>query len=52
MSYKGDGNNGAFKTQGVQLTTKLSHPVMDDLDVYTRLGAMVWRADANCIYRW
>lgn len=47
MPYKGDGNNGAFKAQGVQLTTKLSYPVMDDLDVYTRLGAMVWRADAT-----
>lgn len=35
MPYKGDGNNGAFKAQGVQLTTKLSYPVMDDLDVYT-----------------
>ena len=33
MPYKGDGNNGAFKAQGVQLTTKLSYPVMDDLDV-------------------
>uniref|UniRef100_Q9R659 OMPA=39 kDa outer membrane protein (Fragments) n=1 Tax=Proteus mirabilis TaxID=584 RepID=Q9R659_PROMI len=22
---------------------KLSYPVMDDLDVYTRLGGMVWR---------
>ncbi|EMD6372350.1 TPA: porin OmpA [Morganella morganii] len=47
MPYKGDGDNGAFKAQGVQLTTKLSYPVMDDLDVYTRLGAMVWRADAT-----
>ncbi|QQO73722.1 porin OmpA [Morganella morganii] len=47
MPYKGDGNNGAFKAQGVQLTTKLSYPVMDDLDVYTRLGAMVWRADSS-----
>ena len=50
MPYKGDGNNGAFKAQGVQLTTKLSYPVMDDLDVYTRLGAMVWRADATASY--
>lgn len=47
MPYKGDENNGAFKAQGVQLTTKLSYPVMDDLDVYTRLGAMVWRADSS-----
>lgn len=47
MPYKGDGNNGAFKAQGIQLTTKLSYPVMEDLDVYTRLGAMVWRADSS-----
>lgn len=50
MPYKGDANdggNGAFKAQGVQLTAKLSYPIMDDLDVYTRLGGMVWRADTK-----
>ncbi|EIC84766.1 porin OmpA [Serratia sp. M24T3] len=47
MAYKGSVNNGAFKTQGIQLTTKLSYPLTDDLDVYTRLGAMVWRADSK-----
>lgn len=49
MAYKGtqENGNGAFKAQGVQLTTKLSYPVADDLDVYTRLGGMVWRADAK-----
>ena len=47
MAYKGSYNNGAFKAQGIQLTTKLSYPVMDDLDVYTRLGGMVWRADST-----
>ena len=47
MAYKGSQDNGAFKAQGVQLTTKLSYPVADDLDVYTRLGGMVWRADAK-----
>ncbi len=46
-AYKGSYNNGAFKAQGIQLTTKLSYPVMDDLDVYTRLGGMVWRADST-----
>lgn len=50
MAYKGDVNNGAFKAQGVQLTTKLSYPVMNDLDVYTRLGGMVWRADSKLNY--
>jgi OOP family OmpA-OmpF porin len=43
MPYKGDTVNGAFKAQGVQLTAKLGYPVTDDLDVYTRLGGMVWR---------
>ena len=47
MPYKGSVTNGAFKAQGVQLTAKLSYPVMDDLDVYTRLGGMVWRADSK-----
>ncbi|MBC8954538.1 porin OmpA [Xenorhabdus sp. PB62.4] len=50
MGYKGSVNNGAFRAQGVQLTTKLSYPVMDNLDVYTRLGGMVWRADSSATY--
>jgi len=50
MPYKGSVDNGAFKAQGVQLTTKLSYPVADDLDVYTRLGGMVWRADSKAAY--
>ncbi|MGV8924486.1 MAG: porin OmpA [Ewingella sp.] len=47
MPYKGDTNNGAFKAQGVQLAAKLSYPLTDDLDIYTRLGGMVWRADSK-----
>ena len=47
MPYKGSVTNGAFKAQGLQLTAKLSYPVTDDLDVYTRLGGMVWRADSK-----
>ncbi|NIF20646.1 porin OmpA [Candidatus Pantoea multigeneris] len=51
MPYKGTVDathgNGAFKAQGVQLTAKLSYPITDDLDVYTRLGGMVWRADGT-----
>ncbi|MBD2811650.1 porin OmpA [Xenorhabdus sp. Vera] len=50
MAYKGSVNNGAFRAQGIQLTTKLSYPVMDNLDVYTRLGGMVWRADSSATY--
>lgn len=51
MKYAGSINNAtdsaAFKAQGVQLAAKLSYPVMQDLDVYTRLGGMVWHVDAN-----
>lgn len=50
MPYKGSVNNGAFKAQGVQLAAKLSYPIMDDLDIYTRLGGMVWRADSKAHY--
>lgn len=50
MPYKGSVNNGAFKAQGVQLAAKLSYPVMDNLDIYTRLGGMVWRADSSAHY--
>lgn len=47
MPNKGNQVNGAFKAQGVQLAAKLSYPIADDLDVYTRLGGMVWRADST-----
>ncbi|MGL9721684.1 porin OmpA [Symbiopectobacterium sp.] len=51
LKYAGSQNSAtdsaAFKAQGVQLAAKLSYPVMQDLDVYTRLGGMVWRVDAN-----
>lgn len=51
MQYKGNyangGQNGAYKAQGIQLTTKLSYPIADDLDIYTRLGGMVYRADTT-----
>ncbi|WP_434642667.1 porin OmpA [Klebsiella sp. I138] len=50
VAYKGSVDNGAFKAQGVQLTAKLGYPITDDLDIYTRLGGMVWRADADGNY--
>ncbi|HBE9177892.1 porin OmpA [Serratia fonticola] len=46
MKYTG-ANRGSFKAQGVQLAAKLSYPIMNDLDIYTRLGGMVWRADSD-----
>ena len=50
MEYTGTPNSGALKAQGVQLTAKLGYPVTDDLDIYTRLGGMVWRADSKANY--
>ena len=47
MKYKGAGNSGDLTSMGVSLTTKLSYPIMDDLDVYTRLGGMVYRTEAK-----
>ncbi|EJL90567.1 porin OmpA [Pantoea sp. GM01] len=47
MPNKGNQVNGAFKAQGVQLAAKLSYPITEDFDVYTRLGGMVWRADST-----
>ncbi|MGF6190659.1 porin OmpA [Serratia sp. 2723] len=46
MKYTG-ANTGSFKAQGVQLAAKLSYPIVNDLDIYTRLGGMVWRADSD-----
>ncbi|WP_140921151.1 porin OmpA [Limnobaculum xujianqingii] len=46
MTYRGD-NSAAYKAQGIQLAAKLSYPVMNDLDIYTRLGAMGWRGDTK-----
>ncbi|MFS1538189.1 MAG: porin OmpA [Candidatus Phlomobacter fragariae] len=47
MRYSGHPNNGSLKSMGVQLTARLSYPLTDELDVYTRLGGMVWRTDAK-----
>ncbi|PHM61272.1 porin OmpA [Xenorhabdus ishibashii] len=50
IAYKGSTDNGAFRAQGIQLATKLSYPVLDNLDVYTRLGGMVWHANSSATY--
>lgn len=47
MPNKGNIINGAFKAQGIQLTAKLNYPIVDDLDLYTRLGGMAWRTDST-----
>lgn len=38
MKYGATGNS--FKSQGIQLAAKVSYPVTNDLDIYTRLGGM------------
>ncbi|MEX0446025.1 porin OmpA [Xenorhabdus sp. SGI246] len=50
IKYKSSANNGDFRAQGVQLTAKLSVPVTNDLDVYTRLGGMVWHSKVSAHY--
>lgn len=50
VAYKGSTDNGAFKAQGVQLTAKVSYPITSNLDVYTRIGGMVWHADSKASY--
>ncbi|EPL9569583.1 porin OmpA [Providencia rettgeri] len=50
MKYKG-ADKGDLTSMGVSLTTKLSYPIMDDLDVYTRLGGMVYRTEAKANQR-
>ncbi|WP_127958998.1 porin OmpA [Serratia microhaemolytica] len=47
MPYAGVENNGAFKAQGIQLAAKLGYPILNNLDVYTRLGGMAWRVDSS-----
>lgn len=46
MTYRGD-DSGAYKAQGIQFATKLSYPIMNDLDLYTRLGGMGYYADTT-----
>lgn len=46
IQYKSDIKNGSFKAQGMQMTAKLNYPVLEDFDVYTRLGGMLWHAES------
>lgn len=47
IPYKGSMHNKSFKAQGVQLSAKLNYPIVDNLDIYTRLGCMIWHADSK-----
>lgn len=50
MPYKSNVNDGAFKSQGAELSAKLSYPIVNNLDIYTRLGGMIWRVDSKASY--
>lgn len=50
IPYKGSINNGAFNAQGIQLVTKLSYQIIDNVDIYTRLGGVVWYSDSKANY--
>ncbi|WWO97419.1 MAG: porin OmpA [Candidatus Dasytiphilus stammeri] len=47
MQKNGVAINGAFQTYGVQMSTKISYPITRKIDIYTRLGGMVWRTNSN-----
>lgn len=49
MQYRAndDGQGAALKTHGIQLAAKFGYPVTNDIDIYTRLGGMVWRTDVK-----
>ncbi|MGP1956886.1 MAG: porin OmpA [Arsenophonus sp. NC-PE1-MAG3] len=47
MRYSGQSNNGNLKSMGVQLTARLSYPLTDELNIYTRLGSMVWPTEGK-----
>lgn len=53
MSYKKgtapDSLSASYKAQGVQLGVKLNYPILNDLDIYTRLGlgGVAWRASST-----
>lgn len=36
-----------YSAQGIQLAAKFSYPVMSDVDLYTRLGGLVWRGESK-----
>ncbi|MGP1959131.1 MAG: porin OmpA [Arsenophonus sp. NC-CH8-MAG3] len=47
MRYSNQSNNSSLKSMGVQLTARLSYPLTNELDIYTRLGGMVWPTEAK-----
>jgi OOP family OmpA-OmpF porin len=44
---KGEITSGAYKAQGAQLSAKIDYPVTRRTDIYTRVGGMIWHANAT-----
>ncbi|PPI86849.1 porin OmpA [Candidatus Pantoea edessiphila] len=47
VKYSGENVFGNFKPADLQLSAKLSYPVYNTLNVYTRIGGMIWHARAH-----
>ncbi|MGP1952849.1 MAG: porin OmpA [Arsenophonus sp. ET-KM2-MAG3] len=47
IKYVNNKNNGILKSMGIQLTARLNYPVIDKLDLYARLGSIVWRTNTK-----
>ncbi|MDT9587172.1 MAG: porin OmpA [Candidatus Arsenophonus melophagi] len=47
IKYVGKPNVGSVKSMGVQVTARFIYPITESLDVYTRLGSMMWNTDVQ-----
>ncbi|QJC29485.1 OmpA family protein [Enterobacteriaceae endosymbiont of Plateumaris pusilla] len=47
ISRKYKNSTNLFKAQGIQLSTKISCPIYGNLDLYSRLGAIITRIDVK-----
>lgn len=45
IAYKSSVTNSFFKAQGISLSTKLSYPLTNNLDIYTNIGGIVCHTD-------
>ncbi|WWO95379.1 MAG: porin OmpA [Candidatus Dasytiphilus stammeri] len=47
LPKNGSSVNGFFQAYGMQMSTKINYPITKKMDIYTRLGGIVWRANSN-----
>ncbi|QJC29927.1 porin OmpA [Enterobacteriaceae endosymbiont of Plateumaris sericea] len=50
ISHHYKNTTNSFKAQGIQLSTKISYPIFGNLDLYSRLGAIITRIDVKNNY--